>query len=114
MQVFTRFHKVYWITIWHIRSLLLTFLALIVVNAAVIAHVEKMSFANALYFAFVTGLTLGYGDIVVNTLAGRLFAILTGFVGMLFSGLTIAIAVYALRKSFHDSHNLTEREHGSS
>ncbi len=105
MEIFIRFHKIYWMSIWHLRSLLLVFLALIVVNAAVIAHVEKISFANALYFAFVTGLTLGYGDIVVNSLVGRLFAILTGFVGMLFSGLTIAIAVYALRKSVHDSQN---------
>jgi Na+-translocating ferredoxin:NAD+ oxidoreductase RnfE subunit len=105
MKIFIRFHKVYWMTIWHIRSLLLVFLAMIAVNAAVIAHVEKMSFANALYFAFVTGLTLGYGDIVVITVAGRVFAILTGFVGMLFSGLTIAVAVYALRKSVNDSQN---------
>jgi voltage-gated potassium channel len=108
MQIFIRFHKVYWVAIWHIRSLLLVFLALIVVNAAVIAHVEKMSFANALYFSFVTGLTLGYGDIIVSTLVGRLFAILTGFVGMLFTGLTIATAVYALQKSVPNSQNRAE------
>jgi uncharacterized membrane protein len=52
-----------------------------------------------LYFTFVTGLTIGYGDISPVTLAGRIVAIMTGILGILITGLVVAIAVYALRKT---------------
>jgi len=52
-----------------------------------------------LYITFVTGLTIGYGDIAPVTFVGRVVAILTGIQGMLISGLVVAIAVYALRKT---------------
>jgi uncharacterized membrane protein len=66
-----------------------------------------MPFADALYFTFVTGLTIGYGDIAPLTLAGRVVAILTGLVGILITGLIVAVAVYALRETMApptDSH----------
>jgi uncharacterized membrane protein len=62
-----------------------------------------MPFADALYFAFITGLTIGYGDIVVKTPVGRILAVLIGFIGVIFTGLIIAVAVHALRESFHES-----------
>jgi uncharacterized membrane protein len=78
-------------------------LALLLVDAAAVAYFEKMPFADALYFTFVTGLTIGYGDIAPVTLAGRVVAILTGLLGVLITGLIIAIAVYALRKTMEHS-----------
>ncbi len=65
--------------------------------------VEKMPFADALYFAFVTALTIGYGDIVMHTPVGRLIALLIGLVGILFSGLIVAVLVHAVRESIEES-----------
>jgi uncharacterized membrane protein len=62
-----------------------------------------MPFADALYFAFVTGLTIGYGDIVMHTPVGRLIALLIALVGILFSGLIVAVAVHAVRESIEKS-----------
>jgi hypothetical protein len=70
-----------------------------VVDAAAIAYFEKMPFADALYFTFITGLTIGYGDIAPVTLTGRVVAILTGLQGILITGLITAVAVFALRKT---------------
>ena len=89
--------------IWHFRSINLALFALIVINSWAISYVEKLPFGDALYFAFITGLTIGYGDIVVKTPVGRILAVLTGFIGVLFSGLVIAVAVRALRQTFHES-----------
>ena len=89
--------------IWHVRAVILALLALVVVDAAAIAHVEKMAFGDALYFAFVTGLTIGYGDIVMHTPVGRLIALLIALVGILFSGLIVAVAVHAVRESIEKS-----------
>jgi hypothetical protein len=77
------------------------------VNAAAIAYFEKMPFADALYFTLITGLTIGYGDIVPVTIGGRVIAILTGLLGILITGLVVAIAVYALKATMKpptDSH----------
>ena len=89
--------------IWHFRAVILALIALVVVGAAVLTYVEKMPFADALYFAFVTGLTIGYGDIVMHTPVGRLIALLIGLIGILFTGLMVAVLVYAVRESIEKS-----------
>ena len=89
--------------IWHVRTVILALIALVVVGAAVLTYVEKMPFADALYFAFVTGLTIGYGDIVMHTPVGRLIALLIGLIGILFTGLMVAVLVYAVRESIEKS-----------
>jgi hypothetical protein len=44
-----------------IQGIVYGLFAWLVVDAAAIAYFEKMPFADALYFSFVTGLTIGYG-----------------------------------------------------
>ena len=93
--------------LWKIQGIIYGLVVWLLVNAAAIAHFEKMPFADALYFTFVTGLTIGYGDIAPVTLAGRVVAILIGLVGILATGLIAAVAVYALREAMApptDSH----------
>jgi len=103
----TRFNHHFFHALWEIQGIIYGLFAWLVVDAAAIAYFEKMSFADALYFTFVTGLTIGYGDIAPVTLAGRVVAILTGLLGILITGLIVAVAVYALRETMApptDSH----------
>ena len=97
------FTNLFFRAIWHVRAIILALIALVVVGAAAIAHVEKMAFGDALYFAFVTGLTIGYGDIVMHTPLGRVIALLIALGGILFSGLIVAVLVYAVRESIKES-----------
>jgi hypothetical protein len=92
--------------IWHIKTVILLLVALVVAGAAALTLIEKMPFGDTLYFAFVTGLTIGYGDIVVKTPFGRLVALLIGFVGILFTGLLVAALVFAVRESYKKSENI--------
>ena len=64
-----------------------------------ITYIEKMPFGEALYFSFITGLTIGYGDIVVNTPYGRVVAVLLGLIGIVFTGLMVAAALRAVGQS---------------
>jgi len=89
--------------IWLVKSVILTLVALILAGAAAVTLVEKMPFRDSLYFAFVTGLTIGYGDIVVKTPFGRLVALLIGLIGILFTGLMVAVLVLAVRESYEES-----------
>ena len=98
--MFQRFTSHFFHIAWHFRSVIFGLIALIVIGALVIAFVEKMPFGNALYFSFVTGLTIGYGEIVAKTVLGRIVALLIGLIGIIFTGMVVAIAVRAVQKSF--------------
>jgi uncharacterized membrane protein len=93
------FHRLFFHALMKIKDIFFMLLGWLVVNAAAITYFEKIPFADALYFSFVTGLTIGYGDISPVTHVGRVFAVLTGFVGILMTGLIAAVAVYALRET---------------
>jgi hypothetical protein len=51
---------------------------------------------DSVYFSFVTGLTIGYGDLVPKTLLARALATLIGATGILVTALMAAVAVKAL------------------
>jgi hypothetical protein len=103
--MFTRYTRHFFVAVWHAKAVILALIALVVAGAAAVSLVEKMPFADTLYFAFVTGMTIGYGDIVVKTPVGRVVALLIGFIGILFTGLMVAVLVYAVRESLEELRN---------
>jgi hypothetical protein len=58
---------------------------------------EGWAVSDATYFTFVTGLTIGYGDLVPAHLGTRVMAIMIGFSGSLLTGLIAAVGVRALQ-----------------
>jgi hypothetical protein len=79
---------------WPVLSIIL---AIQVALGLLIGFVEGWSVGDAIYFTFVTGLTIGYGDIVPRQALARALAIGVGFSGLFLTGLIAGIAVYALR-----------------
>ncbi|WP_293811873.1 potassium channel family protein [uncultured Bosea sp.] len=63
----------------------------------VIGLIEEWRPGEALYFTFVTGLTIGYGDLVPRHMSSRVLAIIIGFTGIVLTGLIAAVSVQALR-----------------
>lgn len=81
---------------WPILSIILvTQVAL----GLLVGFLEGWSVGDALYFTFVTGLTIGYGDLVPRRAVARALAIGVGIFGLFFTGLIAGIAVYALRST---------------
>ena len=62
-----------------------------------IGLLEGWSVGDALYFTFVTALTIGYGDIVPRQALARALAVGIGICGLFLTGLIAGIAVYAMR-----------------
>jgi len=79
--------------VWPILSVLL---GLIVALGLVVGLIEGWSVHESIYFAFVSGLTIGYGDLAPKSLLTRALAILIGVCGVLLTALVAAIAVKAL------------------
>ena len=67
-----------------------------------IGIVEGWSVGVAVYFTFVIGLTIGYGDIVPRQALARALAIGIGVSGLFLTGLIAGIAVYAMRTALSD------------
>jgi Ion channel len=82
--------------IWPILSgLLLLMLAL----GFVIGRLEDWALLDAIYFTFVSGLTIGYGDLVPKGPLSRVLAIAIGLIGVLLVGLIVALGVRALDRT---------------
>jgi voltage-gated potassium channel len=83
----------------HVREVIVSLLVLIVGGGFTISLLEDIALGDAIYFAFITGLSIGYGDISPETAVGKVVSVAIGLVGMVFVGLTVAIATRALAKT---------------
>ena len=82
--------------VWPILSGLIGVMVLL---GAVIGWREGWSIGDSIYFAFVSGLTIGYGDLVPKHPLSRTLAVCTGFTGILLTGLVDALAERAMERS---------------
>jgi hypothetical protein len=63
-----------------------------------VAILEGWPLVDDIYFAFVTGLTVGYGDLVPTHGSSRLLAIAAAIDGILLTTLLAGVAVHAMQK----------------
>ena len=91
------------VCIRHVWLVIVALLFLIFLGSVGISLVEKMSVGNAIYFAFITALGVGYGDITPTTLLGKIISIFVGFVGLVLFGVIIGISTRAVWVLMHSS-----------
>jgi voltage-gated potassium channel len=73
---------------------LLAFLGLlIVVLGLCVCQIEKWNRFDALYWSFITATTVGYGDIRPLKKLSKVLSVLIAIVGMMLTGLIIAITI---------------------
>lgn len=82
--------------VWPVFSILL---GLMLCLGPGVAYLESWSLGDGIYFAFVTGLTVGYGDLVPHQALLRIMAIAIGFAGVLLTALFAAVSVRALQEA---------------
>ncbi len=59
---------------------------------------EGWGIGQGVYFAFITGLTIGYGDLVPTRPLTRTLAVAIGFLGIILGGLVAALAIKAFQR----------------
>ncbi|SFM04163.1 potassium channel family protein [Variovorax sp. OV329] len=80
--------------VWPVISALLVLMALL---GLAVGHLEGWPWSDSLYFSFVTGLTVGYGDLAPKLAWARGLAMVIGLSGIVLTGIVVAVAVEALR-----------------
>jgi len=69
---------------------------LIVALGFLVGKIERWSVGESIYFAFISGMTIGFGDFVPTRVLTRTLTIGIGFCGLLLTALLAAVAVKAL------------------
>lgn len=80
----------------YVREILVGHILLLLAGGFAISMIEGLQLGEAVYFAFITGLTIGYGDIAPATTLGQIVSVVIGLTGLLFTGITVAVATRAL------------------
>ncbi len=96
IEAFQEFYHCFWRYLARLREILVVLIVLMMMGGLVISFAEDLPLSDSIYFSFITGLTIGYGDIYPETAIGRIVSVLIGLIGMVFTGLTVAIATRAL------------------
>lgn len=69
--------------------------ALITLLGQFVGKRESWSRFDSFYWSFITGTTVGYGDMRPTKHGSRIFAVLIAFLGLVLSGIIVAVAVNA-------------------
>ncbi len=72
-----------------------SFVAYLFISALGLTLIEPhiKTFADGLWFAFITATTVGYGDILATTLLGRLICVTLTLFGLIFFGCLSGVIV---------------------
>lgn len=77
-------------------------LVIMVGSGIVIGQIEGWRIGETFYFTFITGLTIGYGDLAPKHSVARMLALLIGLSGIILTGLVAAASVQALNAAGRD------------
>ena len=91
--------------LWLTFPMLLTLGVAIALIGQVVGKKEGWSRFESFYWAFITGTTVGYGDLRPQQKITRLLSIVVALLGLTFTGILIAVAVHAatLALTAHDA-----------
>ena len=67
----------------------------------IVGRLESWDKFDAIYWAFITATTVGYGDIRPMGRLPKVLSVLIALVGMIFTGIMVALAVNAVTQSYH-------------
>jgi voltage-gated potassium channel len=108
MELTYDFIRLFVIGLGFVSPLLLLFVLIIIVLGLIIGKREGWTRLDALYFAFISATTVGFGDFQPKEILSKLLTITIAMVGLVFTGIVIAIALHAATYAFEQSPEFTK------
>jgi voltage-gated potassium channel len=82
--------------LYELSGVLVIFVVVIAVLGVLISRFDRIPLEDAIYFAFITAFTVGFGDVAPQTRGARVVTVLLALFGVLLVGVAVAVAVHAL------------------
>lgn len=83
------------LSIWKLLAVIAVIFCLCVVC---LIWADGKSFGQSVYLAFITFLTIGYGDLAPVSAIARAACVILGFAGIAFMGIVVAAMIKAIEK----------------
>ncbi len=100
----TTFFLLFVKSIWYGAPLLILFGSLICLLGLWTGRQEGWNRGDALYYAFITATTVGYGDLRPTKRKTKCIAVAIAFCGLLFTGIIVAIAVNCVTLAYKEAY----------
>jgi len=100
------FIRMFFIGLSYAAPLLATLALIIVIFGHFLGRLEGWSEFDALYHAFIAATTIGYGDLHPTKKRSKVLAVAIAFVGLVFTGILVAIALHSAGHAFKETHDV--------
>ena len=84
---------------YELGGVFLFFTLLILISGFLISRLDSVPLEDAIYFAFITAFTVGFGDLAPKSRGARIVAIILAFLGLILIGIAVAVATQAITLS---------------
>ncbi len=108
MEFALLFARVFFVELLYVGPGLISLILLISLIGYIIGKIEGWSRFDALYHAFINATTVGYGDFRPTTKPSKLLAIAIALVGLIFTGVVVAIGLHAAEYAFDKAYDVSE------
>jgi hypothetical protein len=95
------FVRVFFIELVYVGPILAFLILCICFMGYIIGRIEGWSRFDAIYHAFINATTVGYGDLHPTKKPSKMLAVATAFVGIVFTGIVVAIGLHAADQAFN-------------
>lgn len=95
--------------LWLLTPLWSGLAALICAGGLLLARLLQLPWGDGLYLAWITALTVGYGDITPKTAAARLLCVALALIGVIFTAIITSLALNAGRVAMERHQEIKER-----
>ena len=82
--------------LYELSGVMVLFVAVIGVAGVLISRFDRIPLEDAIYFAFITAFTVGFGDVAPRSRGARVVTVFLALIGIILVGVVVAVAVHAL------------------
>jgi voltage-gated potassium channel len=100
MEFTITFIKIFLWGVYLMAPVMIMMSVIIVTLGLIVGRIESWTRFESLYWAFITALTIGYGDIKPVKRRSRVISIILGTFGIMLTGILVAITVEASSSTF--------------